>query len=927
VVLVAEDLPNGRLPELLFACTPERHVATSDALTAEPGTVFVQAELLGRVATLVPAGTRLIAIGDVGELAEAGVAMPDCVLFGDADEATLRAVLAGGTRVDEARLLDELLCESLFGADLGVALQELTMRLARAFDADDCILLLSDDASCFTASQISEEVVTELAPLCERVCQLGTTLIAPARREHPYRSFLGVPLVHDSAASLALLLLCRRRPLPFGRDARYRLRQVARRIATDLAWRLVQERLLADRDKLRDVSRIDPVLGVANRTALQEELTKQVAASEHAGEPFSVAVIDVDGLRLVNERSGFPAGDAVLTHIAQVARSTIRSQDLVARYAGDSVAIALPGLAAPDALHMLTKILSAIDEQPVVHEDKPIHLTVSAGIAEVRYDQDTGETALARAAAARQNARLHGDVIAVADGETIVDAPAQPAFAIGTTLGGVYQIRHEISRGAFGVVYRAEDLALGRQVALKLLRPDLARDTGFVERFRTEAATLARIRNPNLVQVYAFGIDGSNVYFAMELIEGQGLDERINSARRRRHHLPLPEVVGVIDQVANALEAVHSAGVLHRDVKPENVLVDRIHRRCVLVDVGIAVRRGSEKNPAGTPGFTAPEVFGAVGESPATDVYSLGALAYLLLTLQTPFGDATPYELISLQATQRPLAPTAIRGDLPAEVDRVLLPALDPDPAERPQSARALAKALSEALSQSPTADKRRRTRMVIEPVEPPRRLMTFRNASTPSSSSSPSPSLRTAPAAVPSTRAVLFRSAYEVLGARRGNSWIADMSRKLPELGLALSPKGSSLAWYSTSAFIAMLESLADEGAGQLALQLGRTAIASSFGQFYGADPAALTPAEVLRSVDMFWHCYHSWGAASVSAHGCDAEVLVAQGVASPILCSSTAGLLHGVVAHAGGQNVVVEHRACIAERARECVFHLSWR
>src|SRR4029079_18477804 len=134
-----------------------------------------------------------------------------------------------------------------------------------------------------------------------------------------------------------------------------------------------------------------------------------------------------------------------------------------------------------------------------------------------------------------------------------------------------------------------------------------------------------------------FGADDANVYFAMELVEGQVVAERIESAQRRGRHLPLTEVTSVIDQIGDAVQAVHQAGVLHRDVKPENVLIDRIHRRYVLVDVGIAVRRGSEKNPAGTPGFTAPEVFGDAGESPATDVYSLGALAYLLLTLQAPF--------------------------------------------------------------------------------------------------------------------------------------------------------------------------------------------------------------------------------------------------------------------------------------------------
>jgi GGDEF domain-containing protein len=152
-----------------------------------------------------------------------------------------------------------------------------------------------------------------------------------------------------------------------------------------------------------------------------------------------------------------------------VARLKTRAQDFVARYAGDSIAIVMPGASADEATTMLTSILSAIDATPVLHEDEPINLTVSAGIAEVRYD-DTGEAALGRAMAARDRARLHGEVIALADA-TVADAPAQPDFAIGTTLGGVYQIRHEISRGAFGVVYRAEDRA-GRQVALKLLRPD-----------------------------------------------------------------------------------------------------------------------------------------------------------------------------------------------------------------------------------------------------------------------------------------------------------------------------------------------------------------------------------------------------------------------------------------------------------------------
>ncbi|MBA3818282.1 MAG: protein kinase [Deltaproteobacteria bacterium] len=656
------------------------------------------------------------------------------------------------------------------------------------------------------------------------------------------------------------------------------------------------------------------MLGVANRTALQQELSRRVTASEHRGEPFSVAIIDVDGLRLINERNGYPAGDAVLAHVAQVARREARVQDIVARYAGDAVAVVMPGASADDATAMLTGILSAIDAMPVIHEDTPLNVTVSAGIAELRYNDDTGEAALGRAMAARERARLHGEVIAVADG-TVADAPAQPDFEIGTTLGGVYQIRHEISRGAFGVVYRAEDLALGRQVALKLLRPDLARDGGLVESFRTEAATLARIRNPNLVQVYAFGIDGPNVYFAMELVEGQGLDKRIHSARQRRRHVPIAEVLGIIDQVASALEAMHRAGMLHRDVKPENVLVDRIHRRCVLVDVGIAIRRG-EKNPAGTPGFTAPEVFGEGGETPATDVYSLGALAYMLLTLQSPYGDATPIEILRMQKSRRPRPLTQLRVDLPKAIDDVLLPSLDPDPAGRPQSARELAKALTDVLVKPGIAPRQTLVRPAVSAPEPRRQI------------SSHNSSLRSDPPAAPSTRGVLFRSAYEVLGARRGSAWIAEVSRQRPELGPMLAPESSSLAWHPTTAFVAVLESLSANELERhaLAMQLGRTAVDLSFGQFYGADPSAVSPSQVLRAADLFWRSYHSWGTASVAAQDTAAEVIFSDGIVNTLLCATTAGLLAGVVARAGGIATAVEHVACVARGDRSCAFHVTW-
>lgn len=929
-VIVAREptFPETGLLENLRACGARVLVAASPAevfalVRKNPPDVVVlelgdgESVYLAELSFSLPRAIRLIAIGAPSSISRAQVphrAPPDCVLFGPPDHATVHGVLTTPPDVDPFVLLRELLGASVFGLDLTTKLTDLAVRLTAACDADDCVIILPEQARCYSARAHSHEVVAHLAHLCETVCQMGTSVIAPLRADRPYQSFLGLSLAQNNAPPLAMLMLCRAAPVPFGRDVLAHLRILTTRLSAELSWRLVHDRLLADRDKLRELSRVDPVLGVANRTALQEELSRLVVATERRGEAISVAVIDIDGLRLINERNGFPAGDAVLAHVAQVARREARTQDIVARYAGDSIALVMPGATVEDARAMLTSILGAIDEIPVIHEDRSINLTVSAGVAELRYDSETGEAALARAMAARERAHLHGEVIAMAD-ESIADAPVQPDFAIGTTLGGVYQIRHEINRGAFGVVYRAEDLALGRQVALKLLRPDIARDIAFVDRFRAEAATLARIRNPNLVQVYAFGVDDSNVFFAMELVEGQGLDKRIHSARQRRRHLPLAEVINIINEVAGALEAVHRAGMLHRDVKPENVLIDRVYKRCVLVDVGIAVRRG-EKEAAGTPGFTAPEVFGEGSETPATDVYSLGALAYILLTLEAPFGGPTPLEILKLQMLHQPRRLTEIRTDLPAAVDDVLLPTLDPDSSRRPQSARELANALSGVLGQ-----------LTVSPrltIERPAIDLPAERRSTPGHISS----TRSNPPSAPSTRGIMFRSAYEVLGARRGSVWIADVSRRFPELAPSLAPESSVLAWYPTSTFVSLLQSLSNDEVEcrSLARQLGRSAVDSSFSQFYGADPSAVRPVDVLRAVDLLWRSYHSWGAVSVTARDTDAELTLVNGVGNPLVCASTEGLLTAVVVRAGGLSVHAEHIVCIAEGADRCAFRLTW-
>ena len=629
--------------------------------------------------------------------------------------------------MDHQRALLELTSVSVFGGDVSEALQNMTECVARALGADDCVLVLMDDMSCYSARRVADHVLEDLVPLAESACEQPTGVISAEERMH-YRSITGVPLASDCTLPFAWLLLCRRRPVAFVPEVRSYLQALAARLSRELACRLADERRRIDDEQVLIVSRVDPVLGVANRLALEEGLVERVSACRRACEPLATAVIDVDGLDLINKRHGYRAGDAVLAHIARIARQHAEPGDLIARYASDSIALLLPGATGTAAMDTLTRILTDVDAKPLVHENETINLTLSAGISELDDDEPDGVRALARATAARERARVTGDVIMIADRDIVAGPPAEPDYAIGSTLGGVYQLRHEISRGGFGVVYRAEDVSLGRQTALKLLREDLVKDAAFVERFRGEAATMARIRNPNLVQIYAFGIERSNVYFAMELVEGHGLDQRIESARTRRQHVPLAEVASVIEQVGDALEAMHRAHVLHRDVKPENVLVDRVHRRCVLVDLGIAVPRGGEKLPAGTPGFTAPEVFGETGETPATDVYSLGALAYVLLTLSSPFRGGQAWEVLLRQREDRPVAPSMLRAELSPSVDEVLLAALHPEPDKRPQNARAFAAHLSTLLAAP--GERRSRSRIMTEPFLEHHRT-TIRNRST----------------------------------------------------------------------------------------------------------------------------------------------------------------------------------------------------
>ncbi|MEV1143196.1 serine/threonine-protein kinase, partial [Micromonospora sp. NPDC049799] len=262
----------------------------------------------------------------------------------------------------------------------------------------------------------------------------------------------------------------------------------------------------------------------------------------------------------------------------------------------------------------------------------------------------------------------------------------------GDLMDGRYRLRDRLGAGGMSVVWRAHDEVLERDVAVKVLSPDLADDPLLLDRVRSEARAAARLRHPNIVEVYdyaeAAGPEGRPLpYVVMELIEGRTLSQLLTGG-------PLPWRVAVLisAQVAAALAAAHERGVVHRDVKPGNVVVAGSGVK--LVDFGISATSGENDRAAGqllgTPAYLAPERLETGLVRPATDVYALGLLLYRTLAGQLPWRASTTTQMLAAHRYQEPAALPAL-VDLPGEVADLCRRCLDKDPGRRPAAAEAAA--------------------------------------------------------------------------------------------------------------------------------------------------------------------------------------------------------------------------------------------
>ncbi|MBX3467858.1 MAG: serine/threonine protein kinase [Planctomycetes bacterium] len=277
-----------------------------------------------------------------------------------------------------------------------------------------------------------------------------------------------------------------------------------------------------------------------------------------------------------------------------------------------------------------------------------------------------------------------------AGASTAVAGPAAPTSSIGR-----YALLGPLGRGGMGAVFRALDPALGREVALKLMDERRLASPTHRARFDREAAAAAAIRHEHLVAIHEAGVEGGRPYLVMDLVDGESLEERLV-----RGPLPPQEAARLVAPIARALAALHAARIIHRDVKPANVLVDGAGRPR-LTDFGLARlldegERLTRTNQAlGTACFMAPEQFAGKGVDERADVYGLGATLYSLLTGAPPQGDAASLQaLVARRLAAPPPAPSTLAPAVPPSLDRITLACLAIAPDDRFASAEALAAAL-----------------------------------------------------------------------------------------------------------------------------------------------------------------------------------------------------------------------------------------
>ena len=299
----------------------------------------------------------------------------------------------------------------------------------------------------------------------------------------------------------------------------------------------------------------------------------------------------------------------------------------------------------------------------------------------------------------------------------------------GTLIGECYRVVGTLGVGGMGVVLLARDERLDRQVAIKVVQGDMSLHPDFRERFLREARAMAGVRHENVVTVYAYGEHEGSPYFVMEYISGDTVDYWLRS--RLGDGLPIDQALAILEQVCRGVEAIHRSGAIHGDIKPSNLLIGPAFR-VAIADLGLSLplseMRDDGRLPvAGTPAYMAPERgLGQVRPELAqrVDIYSMGVLAFELLTGRLPFQADNALKLLHIHRSEPVPPPSSLRPEMPRAIDEVVLAALAKDPEQRVESAVKLREMLREA-QQSATRPNDRVRVLLAEDDEDFRKLST----------------------------------------------------------------------------------------------------------------------------------------------------------------------------------------------------------
>jgi serine/threonine protein kinase len=280
---------------------------------------------------------------------------------------------------------------------------------------------------------------------------------------------------------------------------------------------------------------------------------------------------------------------------------------------------------------------------------------------------------------------------------------------IGKQLGD-YRLTSRLASGGMARVYKAMDYKLQRQAAVKVLEQDrVDGDKSLTKRFLREARAVAALEHDNIITLYQFGEESGVYFLAMKLIKGKDLSEELTRLRKSKTVMDVERAARIMTQVASALDYAHAAGIVHRDVKPSNILLDK-DDKAILTDFGLVLRASVETTLGtafGTPRYVAPEQAISSNKAvPQSDIYALGVILYEILTGQTPFNGDSPMEIALSQISDPPPPPRSINPNIPVEVEKELLKALEKEPEKRHKTAMKLVNAIKQGYGLPVTPDK-----------------------------------------------------------------------------------------------------------------------------------------------------------------------------------------------------------------------------